>query len=161
MITMTTTSIVVWRRYVDALSSSREKCVFRCDVTAATIRDMHGYDYIERSVTLMCFLCVAGGVWVAVGGPSPVRRGPRYCPADPPARPRFLFLSSKIVSECAVCVTPYPSSLPPPPPSFVCKPRRNLFVSVSVFCGSFSPKCRSRVLFPSKRRTFFLFLFFF
>lgn len=114
--------------------------------------EMHGYDYIERSVTLMCFLCVAGGVRVAVGGPSPVHRGPRYCPADPPAHPRFPFLSS-IVSECAVCVS---VSIVVASPIFsLCAQISTQFPCVG-FCETFF-KCHSRTLFPSNRRIFSFF----
>lgn len=113
--------------------------------------EMHGYDYIERSVTLMCFLCVAGGMWVAVGGLPRSYRGPRgYCPADPPAHPRFPFLSS-IVSECAVCFRIHRRCLSHLLPSYV-----NLDAICVDFCGIL--KCHSRTVFFLLTDVFFLFL---
>lgn len=69
-----------------ALSRLPEKCFGA--MSRRRRFEMHGYDYIERSVTLMCFLCVAGGVWVAVGGPSPRSSGTAILPGrstGPPA----------------------------------------------------------------------------
>lgn len=123
-----------------ALSRLPEKCFGA--MSRRRRFEMHGYDYIERSVTLMCFLCVAGGVWVAVGGPSPVRRGPRYCPADPPTHPRFPFLSS-IVSECAVCVS---VSIVVASPIFSLRAQISTQFACVGFCETFL-KCTTRVHF--------------
>lgn len=134
-----------------ALSRLPEKCFGA--MSRRRRFEMHGYDYIERSVTLMCFLCVAGGVWVAVGGPSPVRRGPRYCPADPPTHPRFPFLSS-IVSECAVCVS---VSIVVASPIFSPSCANLDAICLRRFLRNFFKVYYSRTLFPSNRPYFLFF----
>lgn len=146
----------------DGSPSSREarrrRACFGGDVTTTTIRDARITITLNEVLrhTNMFSLCSQGGVGCGRWA-FPVHRGPRYYPADPPTRPRFLFLSS-IVSECAVCFC-IPLFFPYRFPGFS-------FICVTVAMISCRDHFRyikiiARTLPRLTDRTFFSFFFFF